>query len=268
MRKDRQSLMVRLVERRGYMSVESLVAHFAVTSQTIRRDINDLSDRGILMRQHGGASLPSFLSNTSYNLRHVERVFEKQRIADAVANYLPDRATLFMTLGTTVEAVAEALAKTTKELMIVTNNTEVARIFWTRTTFETFLTGGTVQHRNGGLVGRRAIEVASDFRCDYLISGIGAIEPDGTLLEFHDAEIEVMQTMRTRARHHLVAADHTKFLRSANQRLCAFSELAAFFTDQPPPDRIVMLARRADVEIVVAGPEPEKPEAADELIHD
>jgi DeoR family transcriptional regulator, glycerol-3-phosphate regulon repressor len=249
---DRQKEIVELVERRGYMSIEGLAAHFNLTPQTMRRDINQLCDRGMLARQHGGASLPPSLSNTSYNLRHIERVSEKARIAEAVAAFLPERATLFMALGTTVEAVAEALARTNKTLTIVTNNTEVARTCWTRTNFETFLTGGVLQHRNGGLVGRRAIEMAMNFRCDYFISGIGAIEPDGALLDFYEAELAVMEVMRANARHHLVVADHSKFHRKANQKLCSLADLFVLFTDREPPEQVALLARQGDVRIVVA----------------
>lgn len=251
---DRRTKIIELVERRGYMSIEKLAAHFNVTPQTIRRDINELSDRGVLERQHGGASLPSSRSNTSYSTRHVERVAEKSRIAQSVASHLPQRATIFMSLGTTVEAVAEALATSDKVLTIVTNSVEIARICWMKTSFETVLTGGLVQHRNGGLVGRRAVEVVSDFRCDYMISSIGAIEPDGTMLEFYEAEIAVMAAMRAGARHHFVAADHSKFHRAANQRLCHLSDIAALFTDRPPPAPIADIAEKAGVEIVVAGP--------------
>jgi DeoR family transcriptional regulator, glycerol-3-phosphate regulon repressor len=244
-----------LIERRGYMSVDALAAHFALTPQTIRRDVNDLCERGVLIRQHGGASLP--LLNSSYRARHLECAVEKAAIARAVVDYLPDRATLFLPLGTTVEAVAEALAATDKTLTVVTNSTEVARIFWTRTSFETVLTGGVVQHRNGGLVGRRAVEVIGDYRCDYLICGVGGIELDGTLLDFYEAEIAVMVAMMANARRRLLVADHRKFGRVATQRLGALSDMHSLFTDAPPPPPLAAVAAKSGVEIVVADVAPE-----------
>ena len=152
-------------------------------------------------------------------------------------SYLPDRASIFLPLGTTVEAVARALAKTDKQLTIVTNSVEVARIFWVETSFETVVTGGIFQQRNGGLIGQRAIDVCTDHRCDYAITGIGAIERDGTLLDFYEAEIAVMKAMHASARHHFVVADHTKFDRFAKRRLGHLSEIDCLFRD-PEPLRI------------------------------
>jgi DeoR family glycerol-3-phosphate regulon repressor len=253
----RKGQILGLIERRGYMSIESLAAHFALTQQTIRRDVNELCEEGVLVRQHGGASLP--LLNSSYPGRHLEFAAEKAAIARAVAAYLPDRASLFMPLGTTVEAVAEALAGTSKTLTVVTNSTEVARICWTRTSFETVLTGGVVQHRNGGLVGRRAVETIGDYRCDYLICGTGGIEPDGTLLDFYEAEIAVMLAMMANARRRILVADHRKFGRVATQRLGSLSDMQSLFTDAPPPASIAAATAKAGVEIVVAGVAPDAP---------
>jgi DeoR family transcriptional regulator, glycerol-3-phosphate regulon repressor len=248
----RSEQIVALVERRGYVAIEQLAAHFGVTTQTIRRDINALCESGSLVRQHGGASLPPSRLNSAYSARHVELVEEKRRIGQAIAQYLPDRASLFIALGTTVEAVAEALLITTKTLTIVTNNTEVARMFWQKSSFETILTGGVVQHRNGGVVGRHAIDLIANFRCDYLITSAGAIEPDGTLLDFYDAELAVVSAMRERARMHLVAADHTKFGRSASQRLCRLRDISVLFTDKEPPASIREVAVQAGVSVIVA----------------
>jgi DeoR family glycerol-3-phosphate regulon repressor len=249
----RQKQILELTERRGYVSIDALAALFDMTPQTVRRDVNNLCDQGLLLRQHGGASLP--LMNSSYSQRNVEFVAEKTKIADSVVSYLPDRASIFLPLGTTVEAVARALAKTDKQLTIVTNSVEVARIFWTDTSFETVVTGGILQQRNGGLIGQRAIDVCMDHRCDYAITGIGAIERDGTLLDFYEAEIAVMKAMHASARHHFVVADHTKFDRFAKRRLGHLSEIDCLFTDSAVPEPFIETTRKAGCEIVVAAAE-------------
>ena len=257
---ERREQIVRLVERRGYMSIDRLAEHFAVTPQTIRRDINTLCQRRLLARQHGGASLPSSVVNTAYVARHIEHAAEKERIARTLIEYLPDRASLFMSLGTTVEAVAEALP-TRKGMKVVTNSMQAARRLSTATDFEIILTGGVVQHWNGGLTGPRALATIADFRCDFAILGIGAIEPDGMLLDFHDGEAAVMKAMITNARRVLVAADCSKFDRTATVRVCGLRDLAALFTDAAPSPGLKDLADCQGVEIVVAEPKLARPSA-------
>lgn len=193
------------------------------------------------------------LMNTSYSQRNVERVAEKARIANSVVAYLPNRTSIFLPLGTTVEAVARSLVKSDKQLTVVTNNVEIARMFWTETNFETVVTGGVLQQRNGGLIGQRAVDACLDYRCDYVITGVGAIESDGTLLDFYEAEIEVMKAMHASARSHLLVADQSKFNRVAKRKLGHLSDIDCLFTDAEAPAPFTEAARRAGCEIVVAG---------------
>ena len=105
----RQQELLEWVQRDGFVTVDDLAAHFAVTPQTIRRDVNWLADLNLLRRYHGGASLPTSSENVSYTAR--QRMFhdEKRRIAALAASHIPDQASLFINLGTTTEEVARAL---------------------------------------------------------------------------------------------------------------------------------------------------------------
>jgi len=104
----RQQELLDWVQRDGFVTVEDLAAHFNVTPQTIRRDVNWLSDMNLLRRYHGGASLPTSSENVSYTAR--QRMFheEKRRIAALLASHIPDQASLFINLGTTTEDTAYA----------------------------------------------------------------------------------------------------------------------------------------------------------------
>jgi DeoR family glycerol-3-phosphate regulon repressor len=96
-----------------------------------------------------------------------------------------------------------------------------------------------------------------DHRCDYAITGIAAIERDGTLLDFYEAEIAVMKAMRARARHHFVVADHTKFGRFAKRRLGHLFKIDRFFTDSAVPEPFMETTRKAGCELVIAAGEPD-----------
>jgi hypothetical protein len=161
-----------------------------------------------------------------------------------------DRASLFMTLGTTVAAVAQALAARTG-MKIVTNSLEVARILAPRADMEVVVAGGHVQRHNGGVVGASAVEFVSHYKCDVMVTGIGAIDSDGTLLEFHEAEVAVAQAMLVNARRVLVAADHSKFRRTANYRLASLKDVDAVYTDAAVDRATGARARIAGARIVV-----------------
>lgn len=121
----RHDAIIELVKKQGYVSTEELVEQFAVSPQTIRRDLNDLAEQKMILRHHGGAALPSSSVNTSWHDRKATQTQEKERIARKVASQIPDGATLFIDIGTTPEAVAHALLEH-NDLRIVTNNLNVA----------------------------------------------------------------------------------------------------------------------------------------------
>ena len=107
--KARQTEIRRLVEAKGFVTIDHLAREFNVTPQTIRRDINTLSKRGLIHRYHGGAGADSSTENVAYTERKVLCYKEKQKIAKMVAAQIPDQASLFINIGTTTEAIAHAL---------------------------------------------------------------------------------------------------------------------------------------------------------------
>ena len=106
----RQEQILDLLRRRGYAGIDELVLRFDVTPQTIRRDLQELSERGLLRRHHGGASIQSSIANTDYSQRHIEQAAEKERMAAAAAALVTSGSSIFMTPGTTVEAAAAVIA--------------------------------------------------------------------------------------------------------------------------------------------------------------
>lgn len=150
----RHDAIIELVKKQGYVSTEELVEQFAVSPQTIRRDLNDLAEQKMILRHHGGAALPSSSVNTSWHDRKATQTAEKERIARRVASEIPDGATLFIDIGTTPEAVAHALLDH-HDLRIVTNNLNVANTLMVKEDFRIILAGGELRSRDGGIIGKR-----------------------------------------------------------------------------------------------------------------
>lgn len=122
------SQLVHLIAERGYMNIEELAQLLDVSTQTVRRDIRKLSEQGLITRHHGGAGRVSSVMNTAFEQRELSLTAEKRAIAEAVADYLPERCTVFITIGTTVKAVARALLNR-RDLRIITNSLRVAQFF-------------------------------------------------------------------------------------------------------------------------------------------
>jgi DeoR family glycerol-3-phosphate regulon repressor len=249
----RQSDIVALAKAEGRVSVEGLADRFNVTPQTIRKDLNDLCERGVLQRYHGGAILASGTANLGYEARRKLATDEKRRIGLKAASLIPDSSSLLINIGTTTEQVAAAL-RGKHGLLVITNNMNVANILQGYEQIEIIVAGGVVRHLDGGVVGEAAVDFIRQFKVDYAVIGTSAIDEDGTLLDFDYREVKVAQAIMNCARKSILVADSMKFERTAPVRIGHISQLDYFVTDRPPPSRVRELCREHEVSVEVAEP--------------
>ncbi|MDH2999813.1 transcriptional regulator [Chelonobacter oris] len=245
----RHTQIVDLVTQRGYISTEELVAVFDVTSQTIRRDLNELAEQNLIRRHHGGAASPSSTENSDYQERKFFFSKEKQAIAKQVAALIPNGASLFIDIGTTPEAVAYALLEH-QNLQIVTNNLNAAHILMKKADFNITIAGGNLRE-DGGMIGEATVDFISQFRLDYGILGISAIDEDGTLLDYDFHEVQVKRALINSSRKVLLPVDHSKFNRRAIVRLGAIQDLDVVLTDQKPSEKILRLLAQGNVQLEI-----------------
>jgi DeoR family glycerol-3-phosphate regulon repressor len=248
----RQLKLLDEVRTRGSVTVEQLADTLAVTLQTVRRDVQRLSEAGLLARFHGGVRAPS---STIENLAHRQReslnADGKARIARAVAAEVPDNCSLILNIGTTTEAIARALLHH-KGLRVITNNLNVAAILSSNSNCEVIVAGGVVRPRDRGIVGEAAVDFIRQFRVDIALIGISGIEADGSLRDFDYREVKVAQTIISHAREVWLAADSSKFNRPAMVELATLSQINRLFTDQPPPEPFPALLAEAGVSCDIA----------------
>lgn len=169
-----------------------------------------------------------------------------------MADYIPDGSTIFITIGTTVEHVARALLNH-NHLRIITNSLRVAHILYHNPRFEVMVPGGTLRSHNSGIIGPSAASFVADFRADYLVTSVGAIESDGALMEFDVNEANVVKTMMAHARNILLVADHTKYHASAAVEIGNVAQVTALFTDELPPAALKSRLQDSQIEIILPG---------------
>lgn len=258
----RQQQILELVRERGYVSIEELAQHFSVTPQTIRRDINQLAEAGLLRRYHGGAAHDSSVENTEYSMRAGQMREEKRLIAEAVAAAVPDHASLFINIGTTTEEVARALGDH-EDLLVITNNLNVATLLYRHPKMNLIVAGGPVRRADGAVIGSAAVDFINQFKVDYAVIGASAIDEDGTLLDFDYREVRVARAIIENARRVILVADKLKLERSAPIRVGHLRELDYFVTDALPSASLREMCAAHRVALVEAGAEAPAQETSD-----
>jgi DeoR family glycerol-3-phosphate regulon repressor len=245
----RHSEIIQMAKEHGRVLVEDLASHFNVTPQTIRKDLNDLCDRRLLSRIHGGALFPSGIENVEYEARRKIAAAEKDAIGNAAAKLIPDNASLFINIGTTTEAVSTALLDH-NGLLVITNNINVANRLRVFPSIEVIIAGGVVRGSDGGIVGEAAVDFIKQFKVDYAVIGTSAIDHDGALLDFDFREVKVAQAILANARHVILVADSTKFERTAPVRIGHLSQVDTFITDRCEVATVRAICADAEVQLI------------------
>jgi DeoR family transcriptional regulator, glycerol-3-phosphate regulon repressor len=248
----RQTEILAILRQSGRAAVEDLAAQFGVTLQTIRRDLNELSEAKLAVRVHGGAILASGVANLAYEARQLVAHQHKRLIGEAAAALVPDNASLLINIGTTTEEVAKALAGHSG-LLVITNNLHVANELHRVKSIEVIVTGGSIRQGDGGIVGAVTVAQIQQFRVDIAIIGTSAIDSSGTLLDFDVREVEISRAIIEHARKVVLVADSSKFSRAAPVRIAHLSEIDVFVTDRLPSNEIVEMCRLCDVEVIETG---------------
>lgn len=230
----RQKEILELARINGKVTVDGLAQKYDVSVQTIRRDLSDLADSGRLERVHGGAVIASGVTNIRYGERRRLNQDGKKAIAKICAEQIPDGASVFMNIGTTTEAVAHELLDH-ENLLVVTNNLNIANILSANQSCEIILAGGVLRRTDGGIVGGLTVEMVKQFKFDYSVLGCSAIDADGDLLDFDGQEVMVSNTAIKRSRKVMVVADRFKFDRKAPLTICSLADVAMLVTDKHLP---------------------------------
>ncbi len=194
----------------------------------------------------------SNIENLAYTQRQELHRAEKAQIARDVARHIPDQSSIFINLGTTTEAVAQALMQH-KGLRVVTNNLNVASVMSANRDFEVIVAGGIVRARDRGIVGEATIDLMRQFYLDFAVIGISGIDRKGALLDFDYREVRVAQAIIEQANKVFLAADHSKFGDRPVVRLGHISQIDALFTDRQPPDELARVIETNSVEVHLAG---------------
>ncbi len=243
--------ILQTVRSRGSCSILELADMLSVSDETVRRHVQPLVNKGMVLRVHGGIVLPDDLHEAPYVRRMAENKKSKQRIAAKVASLVQNGESLFLDSGSTTAYVALALINH-KKLSVVTNSVEIARTLASRNENHVYMAGGELRGDDAAAFGKPVVDFISQFHYQHAIFSIGGISPEGEVFDFHLEEMEVSQAAIARAEQVIVVADHTKFARQALVKVCDFERVDRLICDETPPKTIVEAAESLEtiIEIV------------------
>jgi DeoR family glycerol-3-phosphate regulon repressor len=248
---ERQSAILDILKVQFSVEVEALSSSFGVTNQTIRQDLRELDERGLLKRTHGGARRLAHVAGRAYADRRGFRGQEKRAIGELAASLIPNNCSLTLNIGTTTEQVARAV-QNHSDLMVISNNINIINMLSGSKDKELVLVGGKVRQSDGAVVGEDAVEFINRYKVDYAVIGASSLDTDGSVLDFDAQEVSVARAILRNARTRILVADASKFEVSAPVRICEVAEVDYVITDAAPPHSFASAANAAQTKVLVA----------------
>lgn len=212
------------------VKISQLTKSFDVSRETIRKDLYDMEEQGLIQKVHGGAILSKANHETDYLNRKNINDSEKRCIAKKAADFVSNGDTIYIDYGTTASYfVNEILAM--EDLTIITASLPIAIELSNFTDFEIVLIGGSIRKNEKSLYGPIAHRVLQNLYVDKGFFGIGGVDPEAGLTNFHMGESDISKLMIQHSKMSIMMADYSKFNTVAMNQVASLDDINVLITD-------------------------------------
>jgi DeoR/GlpR family transcriptional regulator of sugar metabolism len=217
--------------------ISALAAAFDVSTETVRRDLDELSRRGLVARTYGGAAVRPLAREPAVNERYRQRVEERARIGARAASLVAPGDVLMIDSGSTTSHFARCLAASAEGLTILTNSLNVAGALGQNPKLRVILCPGDVNPREAGV---------------YAFIGASGLSAEGPG-DMDTAACAVKRAMIARAGRRILLVDQGKFEVRALQLVCPLAELDDVIANAGPGPELRKALMAAQVTLHLAG---------------
>lgn len=234
--------------------ISALAAEFGVSTETVRRDIEELSRRGAVRRTYGGASVTHAGLQPAVGQRERMAVAERARIGAAAAALVEPGAVLMVDAGSTTAHFARALAARDPSGTVLTNSLIVAEALGAAEGMRVILCPGDLYPAERAAYGPETHGFLERFNADMALIGASGLTVAGPS-DVESRASWVKRAMLGQAVRRVLLVDSGKFGKAHLERICGLSALTDLVTDRPPPPDLAAALDRAGVRITIAPPQ-------------
>ncbi|MBO6771463.1 MULTISPECIES: DeoR/GlpR family DNA-binding transcription regulator [unclassified Thalassospira] len=229
----RQQRILRELDHEPSLRIIDLADRLSVSTETIRRDFDELTQQGLINRTYGGA-VRRQSSEPGLNERHKLHIAERELIARHAMPVLAGTRHIMIGSGATTVHVAKRLAVTMNDLTVITHSFGVATVLAINPTIRVIMAPGLYHAQEGAMHGAQTIRFLENYRVEWAILGASGLDEDGASDALIEAS-EVYAFMMERATRSMIVADHTKFNQAFPARYCDWGNVDILISDQTPP---------------------------------
>lgn len=240
---ERQEKILQYVNEKRTVRTRELCEKFNASPVTIRADINDLANRGLIIKSHGGAL--SIQNRMSFEIptakKSMQDIDAKKQIGELAAAYIMDHDVVILDAGTTSLEVARRI--TSRDVTVITNDIKIADELSSNDQINLFVTGGMRMPTVCTLVGDETTDFLKRIKADKFFLGCDAIDFEWGISNRTFQEISIKKAMIAASKEVIAIASSLKFHRQVFAHLCSFDEIDMLITDQIDPESLDKLAQ-------------------------
>jgi DeoR/GlpR family transcriptional regulator of sugar metabolism len=229
---ERRKAILELIVQDGRAVVAQLSEKFSVTEETVRRDLEELERRGLILRTHGGAvSIDEALPDLSAEVRETVNSAGKKAIAKQAAKSIKQGDTLFFDASTSVYFLANEIKEMTN-ITIITNSLRIINLLSANEGIKLICVGGELSDNNKSFTSSSTQNyIRNNLFADKCFISCAAVTAKGELLESREEEAAVKKAMAESSKNLFLLCDKTKLGRARLYKIRALQSTDTLFTD-------------------------------------
>lgn len=231
----RQSHILELLTQNKKIEVTKLSELLGVSQVTIRKDLDALSESGMLVREHGYATLNK---SDDMNVRLAYHYQQKQQVAKKAVEAIQNGETIMIESGSCCALLALEIVKTKKDVTLITNSAFIADYIRKYTSTKIILLGGEYQHESQVMVGPMMRKCAEAFYVDKLFIGTDGFSIETGFTGNDYMRCEAVKDMARQSSKVMIVTESDKFHQKGISSLIDLKQVTCIYTDQGIPQEI------------------------------
>ena len=250
-RADRKAALIRLLQENEPISVHDLARVSGLSQSTLRRELHELEDDGLVRVNVGQVALAASSEEMPFAIRTLVNLESKQGIARAALDLIQNGETIFIAGGTTTLELARLLPRQ-RRLTVITNTLRVANILVDVPGIDLIVLGGAVRPGEQTMHGHLTEWGVHQFRADKLFYGVEAINIHHGVTHSQIVEVGTDRALANAATQVIVLADHNKFGKVAPAFVLALEKIHILVSDENLSEEIQQSLQSKNIQVILA----------------
>jgi len=234
--KERRDIIRHILDTEKTVTVKKLAIELKVTMETIRSDLEYLSNKNYgIIKVHGGAyKIDTFDKSIPIQLREQVMVKEKETLASIASSFIHDGDILMLDSSSTSFCIAKQINKKQIKATIITNSLTIINLVSNNPLIKVICLGGTLTNNSNAFRGNFTIDLLSKLHAEKVFLSPTSISMDFGLSHDNEIAAQISSKMIKNSDKVFLIIDHTKFDKSSLTKIASFDEIDYLITNKKP----------------------------------